>query len=222
MEISPMRMFSFGVAIAVSATAADAATVFFDRPSWEAALGADAATLTLDSFDNDIASSTFVTFDSGVASKAIGGNLSAGWNAVSGGEARLSADGLGVNGPLETRWIFPTGVRALAFDFGSVSGFSSLVGDFDGTGIQAYFPAIEVAAPEGFFGIIGAAGFDTVSFLSAGGNDNFSIDNLAFGGTVPPPAVVPLPASLPLLIGGVGAMVFLGRRRKAAQTSDSA
>ncbi len=47
--------------------------------------------------------------------------------------------------------------------------------------------------------------------------DGFGLDDVRLGsGTAPGPSPVPVPASLPLLLGGLGAIAWAKRRRKAA------
>ncbi|QIE55717.1 hypothetical protein G5B40_09815 [Pikeienuella piscinae] len=66
-----------------------------------------------------------------------------------------------------------------------------------------------------FSGVISDTAFSSVSFVfdALGGPsaDGFAFDNVAYSGAT----VVPLPASLPLLVGALGVIGFLGRRRSA-------
>ena len=59
------------------------------------------------------------------------------------------------------------------------------------------------------------SGFTTYSgrvwgVLAAGTNDNWTLNSVTVAG----PAVIPLPAGLPLLLGGLGSLAVLRRRRK--------
>ncbi|WP_245306251.1 VPLPA-CTERM sorting domain-containing protein [Roseovarius aestuariivivens] len=58
------------------------------------------------------------------------------------------------------------------------------------------------------FGFTSDTAFTSVRFTYVD-NDGFTMDNVAYGGVAP----IPLPASLPLLLAGVGAFGLLRRRR---------
>jgi hypothetical protein len=70
----------------------------------------------------------------------------------------------------------------------------------------------------GFFGFTSSQAFQEIVFTSAQQgsdrfDDDFIADNLIYSGT---PAPVPVPAALPLLLGGMGALGLMRRRKQRA------
>ena len=61
-----------------------------------------------------------------------------------------------------------------------------------------------------FFGILSPEAFDRVDFVGLA-NDVFGVDNVT---TADSPSVVPLPASFPMLIVGLGGLLLIQRRRR--------
>jgi hypothetical protein len=103
------------------------------------------------------------------------------------------------------------------------------IGDFNGQltvttqngGSTLYTVANTVNGANGsllFWGIIDTANpFISVTFgNTAAGVDFFGFDDMTIG-DIQQVAQTPLPAALPLLIGGIGAMVMVARRRKNRQ-----
>jgi len=101
---------------------------------------------------------------------------------------------------------FDTAVTAVGFDIsafgnvGNVSSLSILDGIFDQTDIPG-------SGGVSFFGVTSDTAFTTLTFFSSI-NDGFSVDNLTYGEA----AAVPVPAGLPLLLGGLGMLGWLRRR----------
>lgn len=92
-------------------------------------------------------------------------------------------------------------VNGVAMDFGMRGAATTTLSIGDHTG-----PA---ASSSTFFGIISDVAFTTIGYNLSAGSGSLS-DNLTYGSFVP---AVPLPASLPLLVAGIGAL-GVARRRK--------
>jgi hypothetical protein len=91
--------------------------------------------------------------------------------------------------------------EGISFDFGAV--FGGKQKDFLYTGSTAIFRILNIE-----FGLLDFSPFNSVIHMAG-----FSVDNKP--STKYTTGVVPLPASLPLLLGGIGLLGFVGRRRKA-------
>ena len=201
--------------------AGSAATTYSD---WNAMLAdLDRGSITFEDFYSPQADARTLTFGTGIVSQAIGGPAPAnGVNAVWYERQYLGGiDALGLVAPLSLVWTFPTPVRAFGGVFHSaVSGAGlTLTADFDGTGAQTIHLADHLAhgrLTSGYFGVRGEAAFQTVTFGIAPGPDTyrdeyFEIDELSFSAA--PPAAVPLPAALPLLMAGFAGLGLMRARR---------
>jgi hypothetical protein len=186
-------------------------TIYTNRASWEGALSG--RPLVTDTFSNIINSAQTIQLDSGIVSTNSGPailpnppyyNNSVGVlnpavyaNAVQAGFGTASNT---------VTWLFPTAVTAFGADFiGAGAGRLSLLGDFDGTGLQSLIVNATIASPNGFLGVIGTTPFTSIIL----GNpltdvDSFSIDNASFA---------PVPGPLPLL----GASLAYGWSRRLRQ-----
>ncbi|WP_425411087.1 VPLPA-CTERM sorting domain-containing protein [Hyphococcus sp.] len=216
-----MKIIIGGISIAVlAATAlpAQAAVVYTDRSAFEAALSGSVVT---DDFDNDIATADSITFDSGVVATKSSSGVPPTLNRVSNGDY----DGFVQRDDFRNiTFDFPQSVSAFGADFSELSSLF-INGDFDGTGETQFSISDIVGSDAGFFGIIGEADFSSVFFTTLAGTvltpgaapfggETFSLDNLTLAGGVN--AEVPVPAALPLLLTGLGALGFAGRRKKKA------
>ncbi|MBI1218049.1 MAG: VPLPA-CTERM sorting domain-containing protein [Rhodobacteraceae bacterium] len=104
---------------------------------------------------------------------------------------------------------FSEAVTSFAVDIGSL---------LSGEVANVYLDGVLSATLSGstkFFAVISPTAFTTVTFADATNptiNTQFNIDNLR---AVPAP--VPLPAGLPLLVAGLGAVGLMGRKRRPAR-----
>lgn len=122
----------------------------------------------------------------------------------------LGIDGFG-DGPTIT-FSFFADITAFAFDYSdsdSTDSYSVTIGgepEFPITGPGSTFQT--------FVGFISDTAFSEIVFrqtATGGFTEAFSVDNIRTNGIS---SAVPLPAGLPLLLAGVGAIGFLGRARK--------
>lgn len=202
-------------AFLMTASHAQAAIVFTDRDAFEAAINGD---IVRDQFDNPIPTADAITFDSGViASKSSTGTpptLNRIQNGVYTGFTQI-------DGFRRITFDLPDPVVAFGADFSGITSSLIINGDFDGDGVQS-FSISDLVGDAGFFGVIGLADFSSLFFTTLAGaplfpggqpfgGETFNVDNLAFSED----AVVPIPAAAPLLLTGLGALGFAGRRRKA-------
>lgn len=202
------RLFAL-LFLAVSATTASAATIYTDRIAWETAMGT--ALLTTDSFSNNIGLSRDpLTFDSGVVSRADGNIVQ---QNVDLGSFRYNVYEIATTPETEMVWTFPEQITGFGADF-ELLGDSSLAGDFDGTGEQSFDLRKSIGLSSGFFGIIGSTAFtDIVMRTTSRDFSSIDVDDLAFG--TASVASVPLPASLPLVLLGLGALGLMRRRARS-------
>lgn len=202
------RLFAI-LFLAVSATTASAATIYNDRTAWETAMGA--ALLTTDSFSNNIFFPTDpLTFDSGVVSKA---NRDTVQQNVHLGSISYTTFTVSTAPEPKMVWTFPGPITGFGADFELLGDFS-LAGDFDGTGEQSFNLRNSIDISSGFFGIIGSTPFTYITMrATTEKSDYMEIDDLAFGTASVAP--VPLPASLPLVLLGLGALGLMRRRARS-------
>jgi hypothetical protein len=209
------------VSAVLFADAAAATTTFvdweFDRTAWEAAVGAVAE----DSFDNDVAQSTVLDFDSGIQSVASGANGSPS-HYVDGTLGRfvgtLRTFASTAPGYLVFVWTFPEPVTYFGADFYSIGGSRevSVQGTFD-SGLEAFdLRTLFIAdggLDQGFFGVVSSEPFASITLIALGSidsNDAFNVDNVAF--ELPEPVNPGTPALIVLAL--------LARRRQARPRRD--
>lgn len=190
----------------LAAAPASAVTTFFtDKAAFDAATAG--FFFTFDGFDNDIDADDVITLDSGLISTADGRLLDD--NSVSGGVYNNATDGDADFASQTIEWLFPAAVNAVGFDFFDVDA-SRLTLTVDGKSTS-----VGLAGSDGFFGFVSTT-LVTDLILGNASNfvDEFDLDNLQFGaGEI---AAVPLPATLPLLMGGFVAMGVARRKRQQA------
>lgn len=124
--------------------------------------------------------------------------------------------------PRSTTWQLPAGTIAFAFDVFNVSEArfdGATVTVDDGSGPQSFvlfelLGGVVGQPASGFAGFVGEGPIASISFTGRGGSpgtqDTFQLDNARFVTTTP----VPLPASLPLVLGGIGALAALRTRAR--------
>lgn len=189
----------------------------FDRSAWEAAAGS----VTTDPFDNDIAQSDVLDFDSGIQSVAQGSKDSPEHYVLGGvfsGTLRTSI--ATASGYLTFTWDFGEPVTAFGADFFSITGggrVTSVQGTFD-AGLEAFdlrtlFEG-DGGVDQGFFGLTSAVPFTSITLILLGTidrNDSFTVDNVAFA---PEPGRTASAAAL-LLLAGLGLWFGRATRRRA-------
>ena len=209
-------------AVLLAPVAASATTVFTDRAVWQAsAPGAR----VVDSFDADIATADTVTFGSGITASKSSTGIPPTLNRVKLGEY----DGFLVRDDFRTiTWTLPQPATAFGADFNG-GGFelSSLfvTASYSDNAAETFSISDALAQADGFFGLSGSRSISSLLFstdtgivTSPGsiplGGQSFSADNVSLG-SVAPIAPVPLPAALPLMLGGIGIAGVFGWRRRA-------
>lgn len=191
-------------------------SVTFDRSAWEAEAGSIS---TSETFDNDIAQSDTLTFDSGIQSEAAGDNAAANHLVTAGrfnGTLRTSI--ATAAGYLTFTWTFPENVTAFGADFYSIGGSRqvSVQGTFD-SGLEAFdlrtLFGNDGGVDQGFFGLISDTPFNSITLVALNsafsGNDNFTVDNVALV------QAIPEPASLTLVALGIAGLGMALRRPRA-------
>lgn len=82
---------------------------------------------------------------------------------------------------------------------------------FQVAGEDIYLPVLG-GVEQQFVGFISDIAFTTITLVSLAASEGYGMDNLMYGGA----SEVPIPAALPLLLSGLGAMGFASRRKKKA------
>lgn len=214
-----MKLLLSGViALGLMAASASASTVTFfkDQASFLAATAGGTSTSEQFSAANST-SERSISFASGLTSEAIGGRLRSFSNIPLAGFYNGEVDSRRFpQAPAEIKWTLDTAVHAISFQY-----FESTAGDL---GVQVGSTASNASilsngdgSLNGFFGFVSTTPVDTFSFFNrfgAAGVNQFAIDNLRMI-TLPDAAVIPLPASLPLLLAGLGGLALMRRGRKA-------
>ncbi|GMG81219.1 hypothetical protein LNKW23_04310 [Paralimibaculum aggregatum] len=197
------------LAVGLGAGPAGATVTYFND---EAAF--DAATAGIgfirDPFDTDIAEADSITLDSGVVSENTGTFRLSGYNQVASGRYRNYVHGGAAGGgTIAITWTFPAPVTALGLQYVDVNE-DELAVTVDGT-MRALRESADGDPRDGFFGFTTTVPVSSIVFTHeiVYFTDYFEFDDLAFGAAS---AEVPLPAGLPLLLAGLGALGLAARR----------
>ena len=108
---------------------------------------------------------------------------------------------------------FDADVTDATFSMITNTGISSFTALLDGVEVETFRAFTTLYSPANYFGFGGIL-FDEIRVAVGGSNSAMLIDNLAYNLETPP--AVPLPASLPLMLGGLLAFGLMRRRRKSA------
>ena len=106
---------------------------------------------------------------------------------------------------------FDNNVTDATFSMITNTGISSFTALLDGAEVETFWAFATLYSASNFFGFTGIL-FDEIRVAAGGSNSAMLIDNLAYNVDVPP--AVPVPASLPLMLGGLAAFVLVRARRK--------
>jgi len=209
-----MKHAALAVAAALFAGPGAAAVTSYDTlAAFEAALPGGASTV-IETFDTD--GNAVVLSFAGVTATSNGA-----FQRVQSGQYRAATDG---DVPRSVTWDLAPDTVAFAFDVFGVSearfdGVTVTVDDGDGPQSFVLFDVLGgvVGQPaSGFAGFVGEGPIASISFTGQGGStgtqDTFGLDDARFVTTPAGPAVIPLPASLPLVLGGLGTMAALRAR----------
>ena len=216
-----------------AATVADAASVtaFTDRTAFEMAAGA----LSIETFEGvtDLSAASYADRPFTVGDLTLrtsnvpsGGSIDT-FNAIVDDETAqtfsIDVDGTDVarvmtfNTDSVFTITFASAVTAFGFDTRGLNNFDGQAGVSRTSIVVAdqTFAPVDVGVrgsqgPVRFLGYVSDEAFQSVSFIRTGRSNRFGIDNVAY--TTTDAAPVPVPASLPLLAVGMGALAWMRRR----------
>lgn len=197
-------------------TPTHAASVVTTLTDFDAALVGK--TITLDTFDNNIAGALSITLDSGVIATKEGGDTGFSFdNSVLSGRYDNATDGDGSDAPLTNTFTFDDPIFGFAAFFLRVR---SITASIDGG--TTFFDINQQLGGNGsnnvagFFGLVSPTAFNTVIFGNSTTSDldGYSLDDLRFATGSGPVSAVPLPATLPLLLAVVAGFGALSRLKK--------
>jgi hypothetical protein len=202
------------LALVLGSGTASAVTVFTDRGLFEAAVGP----LTTETFDNPIATAPTIMFDGGITSTKSSDGIPPTLNRVDSGvfSGFVARDDF-----RNISFTFPTPIFAFGADFSDLESLF-VSGLFDSSS-QTLSVSNAIGGSSGFFGLFSSSAFTQILFTTnAGvvlfpggsplGGDSFDVDNLSVSSAAI--SAVPIPGALPLFAAGIGAMGFMGWRKK--------
>ncbi len=105
---------------------------------------------------------------------------------------------------------FASNVTAATFAMVSNAGVSTFTALLDGVEVMQFSAGTDTTQTENFFGFTDSL-FDQIR-IDVGSNGVMFMDNLAFN-VADTPSPVPLPAGLPLMLGALAGLAWLGRHR---------
>lgn len=109
--------------------------------------------------------------------------------------------------------LFDDDVTDATFSMITNFGISSFTAVLDGVEVETFRALTTLYSPANYFGFTGIV-FDEIRVAAGGSNSAMLIDNLAYNWETPP--AVPVPASLPLMLGGLIVFGVMRARRKSA------
>jgi|GEM_PF-2736434 len=204
------------IAAGLSSGSAQAATFYSSYAGWN---DDTTGTLVYEDFSDPVSSADVLAINSDLTSTAVGG-VSSGYQRVNGGELQLSwGDGLFEGEPAR--------FSSFTWDFAeAITGFHLTLGDFEsgftmsfdeGTGVEV-FDLHSFTSGSGPFGFQFDQAISSITFSTTWNYDLSSMDDLYYK-IASNTSVVPVPAALPLLLGGLGGLGFLGWRNKRITAS---
>lgn len=190
-----------------------------DLPDFNTAIGS--ATVTTESFSNEIEGAVEITFDSGVVSTAADGSFGfiESDNAVSPGIFSGGLDGDGDVGPSTLTWTFPVPVIGFIADFRFIEFLDVTI---LGSG-EVFDIFTEMGGQSGRFGLIDSqTSFTQIQFSIQNSIDfdGFFVDNLRFA-AAPSVAAVPEPGTLALFGLGLAGFTLAHRYGKARRRQNA-
>lgn len=178
-------------------------TLQAERAVWAAASG---ATLSSEGFEGLSSGDSFFDFGDFSVSIETGAFTLFGANSLTRTEGE---NGLGFSGSNVVTFLFDSVQTAFGIDWSSFDRTDTNVAYADnggGANDDLFEPVVTAGA--GFFGVNNANGFTEIIFTVTQ-QEILEFDNIQFGTASP----VPIPAGLPLLIAGLGALAFMRRKR---------
>ena len=190
-----MKLAAIALTALATATMASAATISVERDAGAFALANPGSVLVSDFGGGDVSSPLFGT-------PAIDGTFRLNNDRVQ----RVAGDDATAE-PQFTTFNFSQDITAASL---TISGFG---GSEEATLSLSNGASVVISgASNGFFGFSSDMGFNAFTFADSGSGARFNIDDLS----VVTAAAVPLPASLPMLLGALGLAGWASRRRRGA------
>ena len=204
------RLYALAIAVATLHGTAGAASFFANEGAWDAAVGA--AAIAVENFDGAPSSSTTTSLTYGDVTFSCSGTTYC--------PGFFGTRNLGNGGSVSVYGATPD---TLTFTFDHAITFFGIdtigVGTVGATDLRLSLSngssdivlAGYAAGGTQFVGVYDAAGFTSVSFTGSQRDDGIDFDRLQSGAAT----VVPEPANLALMLGGVGLLGASARRRKS-------
>ena len=179
-------------------------TLQAERATWAAATG---AALSSEGFEGLGSNGSFFDFGDFSVSIASGSMTLFGANGLTRTEG---TNGLGFTGSNVITFLFDNVQTAFGIDWSSFDQTETNVAYSDnGGGANGDIFQPVTTAGAGFFGVINENGFTEITFTVTQ-TEILEFDNIQYGAA----AAIPVPASLPLLVGALGVLGFARRKRR--------